>query len=111
MNKYALIFRQSTVAESNWSEQRKEESKMEWGSWIQELSNDNAFLQGHRFLNDGMVLNQNKIWEQGPDLTNGLSLIGYFIIQCENIEAAKKYAENCPVISEGGMLEVREIAN
>ena len=75
-----------------------------WGAWFGGL--------GAAVVDGGNPVTQIKVVHQGGVMDpTGERITGYSVLQADNIDAALKMAEGCPVLKEGGAVQVCETVN
>lgn len=93
MNTYLLVHRQPHDYTGT------PETLATWETWFEQLGN--ALVDpGNSVLSDRGV---------AGDAGAALPLGGYTIINCENIEEATRLAQGCPIVVEGGAVEVGKL--
>src|SRR5690242_2315743 len=94
MGKYVLVYQGGGMAETPEAQQAAMDA---WGAWFGALG-DSAVDWGAPFGASGAA--------GGGDATTGLT--GYSIVQADDLAAAVKMGEGCPVIADGGRVDVYE---
>ena len=94
MAKYVLAYRGGGMAETEAAQQ---EAMAAWGAWFGSLGS--AVVDGGAPFGASAVVG-------GGAATSALT--GYSILQADDLGAAVKLAEGCPVIKDGGSVDVYE---
>ena len=94
MGKYVLAYKGGKMAETD---EEREAAMNAWGSWFGGLG-PAVVDAGNPFAGSTAV---------GGDSTSGLT--GYSILSADSLDAASKLAEGCPVLTNGGAVEVYEV--
>jgi hypothetical protein len=112
MKKYALFFYiNQKLPNENTNDGLKLEYLNDWHHWISGLKESTCLENGNHFSTKAKVLHSDGSETLGPFLNQELSIAGFLIISCADIESASKYAQKCPILKgEGNRVEVREIA-
>jgi hypothetical protein len=74
-----------------------------WGAWMGGLGD--AMLDGGNPVGMSVTVDANGVMDNGG--SNPLS--GYTIVEADSIEAAAEMAKGCPIIGNGGSVEVAPI--
>jgi hypothetical protein len=94
MGKYVLAYKGGGMAQTDEERQAAMEA---WGAWFGGLGSA-VVDAGNPFAGSTAV---------GGNGTSGLT--GYSILSADSLDAAGKLAEGCPVLSNGGSVEVYEV--
>ncbi len=109
MAKYLFIYR----GDSNDSCQQHSPEEMQalmakWGAWFEKVG-AGMVSGGDALLPTGKLVRGNTVTD-GPFIEAKELVGGYSIVQGDSYDAAVEYAKTCPIIEEGGSVEVRELA-
>lgn len=87
------------------------QSKMAlWNKWIQELREDDLFVNGHALKNQAaQVNNEDLVLTDGPFVETNELVTGYFVIKAKDLTHAKELTCGYPDFDLGGKVEIREI--
>jgi len=94
MAKFVLAYKGGGMAQT---EEEREAAMQAWGAWFGGL--------GSAVVDAGNPFSSSKA--VGGNSTSGLT--GYSILSADSLDAASKLAEDCPVLSNGGDVEVYEV--
>ena len=94
MGKYVFAYKGGGMAET---EEEQKAAMAAWGAWFGGLGSS-VVDAGNPFAGSTSV---------GGNGTSGLT--GYSILSADSLEAASKHAESCPVLTNGGSVEVYEV--
>lgn len=94
MAKFVLAYKGGGMAET---EEEREAAMKAWGAWFGGL--------GSAVVDAGNPFSSSKA--VGGNGTSGLT--GYSILSADSLDAAAKHAEGCPILSNGGSVEVYEV--
>ncbi|MDZ4709460.1 MAG: YciI family protein [Saprospiraceae bacterium] len=112
MNEFLLIFRRETRKEDNIppSPEQIQAMMKPWQDWLAVLSaKDHLVSSGNQLAHEGKVIKPNNLVTNGPYVEIKEAIGGYIIIQAVSIEAAAELSKDCPILSVGGSVEVRQI--
>ena len=94
MGKYVLVYQGGAMAET---EEAQQAAMAAWGTWFGSLGS--AVVDGGApFGLSGAV--------GGGGSTTGLT--GYSILEAADLDAAVKLGEGCPIVADGGRVDVYE---
>ena len=112
MNTYMLLFWAPTkILAMPRSPEQERESGAAWHSWQEALRSAGHLVTGAQLDGAGRcVAGAKKTVTDGPfggDHVMG----GYFVVTASSLEQATDLAKGCPVLRNGGTVEVRPIMN
>lgn len=94
MSKYVLVYQGGAMAETEAAQQA---AMTAWGQWFGSL--------GDAVVDGGAPFGPSKAVGGG---TSASGLTGYSILQAGSLDDAVKKAEGCPIVAEGGRVDVYE---
>jgi YCII-related domain len=94
MAKFVLAYKGGGMAQTD---EEREAAMQAWGAWFGAL--------GPAVVDAGNPFSGSKA--VGGNGTSGLT--GYSILSADDLDAAAKLAEGCPILSNGGRVEVYEV--
>jgi len=99
MAKYLYAYRGGGMAET---EEAQQAVMAAWGKWFEEL--------GPAIVDGGNPFGPSATVKPGgaTEPHGGAGLSGYSIVSADSLEAAAKMAVGCPVLTDGGSVEVYE---
>ncbi|MBL4755013.1 MAG: hypothetical protein JKY52_15630 [Flavobacteriales bacterium] len=107
MPNYMYIFR-GGQNKSTLSPEELQVHVGKWMSWMDCLKEEGQLIEGLPFTGVGKTVTREVVTD-GP-YTEGQELVGgCFIMNASTLEEASQIAYNCPIMVEGGSVEVREI--
>jgi hypothetical protein len=80
-----------------------------WFAWMKKLKKRGQFKVGHPLEEAGKVLSGRKGRNVAGFVEAQDSVGGYLLIQARNLAEATKIARECPILENGGTVEVRPI--
>jgi len=110
MAKFLFIYRHNTESHSNNSPEEMQSMYQKWQSWVAEgLENGWMVDAGNGLKPAGCVVNPKKTITDGPFIEAKELVGGYAIVQAEDLAAAAEFAKGCPILMQGGSVEVRPL--
>jgi hypothetical protein len=99
MAKYLFAYRGGGMAET---EAEQQAAMAAWGSWFGEL--------GAAIVDPGNPFGPSATVAQGGAVSDGgaAGLTGYSVLSAEDLAGARELAKGCPVLAQGGTVEVYE---
>lgn len=110
MKDFLLVFRaDDSLTKKRTPEEGKANTKL-WMDWIAGIAAQNKLTdRGNRLELSGKVLRSNNLITNGPYAEIKESIGGYSIVKADSYDAAIELAKGCPILSQGGSVEVREV--
>ena len=109
MKTYLFLLRNETIDFSKYSPEDMQKIVSDFDVWNASMIKKNALLlSGNLTGKDGRVLKKDLV-KDGPYSEGKEGLTGFFVVQADDENAAKKLAEGCPFLERGGSVEVRLI--
>jgi hypothetical protein len=108
MPEFTLLYRGGTRATSPEAMQKSYEK---WAVWFDGLKKKGALLNiGHPLEKVGCVVSgTSKVVSDGPFAEPKDVIGGYSIVTAANLAGATECAKGCPILEDGGSVEVRPI--
>ena len=111
MKDYLLVYRAEYSTMPEGTPEERQAMTKRWMDWIGGIAAQNKLTdRGNRLIN-----NSGKVIRNASSITNGPyaeikeSIGGYSIIKAESYDAAIELVQDCPILTLGGNVEVREI--
>jgi len=110
MKDFLLVFRaDSSLTPKRTDEEGKANTKL-WMDWIAGIAaQDKLTSRGNALTTTGKVLRPNNVVTNGPYADIKESIGGFSIVKAVTYEEAVELAKGCPILLDGGNVEVREI--
>jgi hypothetical protein len=99
MGKYLLAYRGGAMARTEAEQQAQMAA---WGDWFGKLGSAVSDM-GAPFAGSAAVSSSGAV---NDGVTSGLS--GYSVVEADSLSAATDYAKECPLLSDGGAIDVYE---
>ena len=110
MAKFLFVYRGSVEASQKQpSPEEMQEIMGQWGAWFGQLG-EAVIDGGDALLPMGKVVKADAPVTDGPFIEAKEMVGGYSIIQADDLDQAAEHAKGCPVVAEGGSVEIRELA-
>ena len=113
MEKFMFLFRGGDSHPHNATASKESMAKMgEWTSWMQELGQKGIMAGGEALQPKGKsVTGRNKVVTEGTFKMEASDTVGGFVIvNAKDINEAVEISKGCPIFSENGNLEIRQVA-
>lgn len=110
MKEYLLTYRADYKAMPQMSPEEMQANTQKWMNWIAGVAAEGKLAaQGNRLMPNGKVLKGNGVVSDGPYAEIKESIMGYSIVKADSYDAAVEIVGGCPILHQGGNVEVREI--
>jgi len=109
MNEFMMIFRHGALGDYNPSPEEIQASIKRWQDWIGGIAAQGKFVATRRLGYDGKSITPDQVVTDGPYAEVKEMVGGYLIMKAESMEEAMEAAQKCPMLAEGGKVEVRAV--
>src|SRR4051812_5328971 len=98
-NNYLLVYKGGAMAQT---EEQRNASMAAWGKWFGEL--------GEKVVDGGNPFGPSATVGADGNIKDGAasSLTGYSILKADTLQQASQLAKGCPIVGDGGSIEVYE---
>lgn len=111
MKDFLFVFRADSNAMPSGSPDEMQATTKRWMDWIGGLAAQNKLTdRGNRLVPWGKVVKADNVIADGPYTEIKESIGGYSIVKAASVEEAAELAKECPILTIGGSVEVREIS-
>jgi hypothetical protein len=111
MKEVLFVFRTDYTAIPTDSPEEMQVLTKKWMDWIGSVAAQNKLVEtGKRLNSDGKVVRPNGVVTDGPYTEIKETIGGYMFVKVETLEEAIEIAKGCPILTIGGNVELREIA-
>jgi len=111
MKEFLLLYRADYSFMPERTPEEMQAMMKRWMDWIGGIAAQNKLVdRGNRLNESGKVLKANGTVTNGPYAEIKESIGGYSLIKAASYEEAIELSKGCPVLTVGGTVEVREIA-
>lgn len=80
-----------------------------WDNWFAGLVAQGRFIPGKRLAPQGKVLKAGGVITDGPFVEIKEQLAGFICVTAESLEEATTLAHGCPILQQGGNVEIRPV--
>jgi len=92
------------------SPEEMQRSLQKWGAWMQSLVTAGTFKAGEPLEGGGKIVSgTKKLVTDGPFVESKEVVGGYLIVSAKNLDGATEISKGCPILEDGGSVEVRAI--
>lgn len=109
MKEFLLLFRQPSFDNSNVSPKEMEALTKKWAEWARKIAGDEQLINGQRLSPEGKVLKAGGVITDGPFVEIREILGSFVAVRAESLEEAITLAHGCPVLDNGGSVEIRPV--
>jgi len=112
MAEYILLYRNTTEArrETMGSPEKAQQNMKKWRAWFDEMGRQGQLKAiGQPLEEAGKVVGKKKTITDGPYAETKDLVGGYSLIEAPNLDEAARIASGCPIIENGGSVEVRPV--
>ncbi|GAA4306390.1 YciI family protein [Compostibacter hankyongensis] len=110
MKEFLFIFRNDNANIPKGSPEEMQALTKRWMDWVGGIAAQNKLVdRGNRLVPDGKVVRPGKVVTDGPYADIKESIGGYTLVKADTLEEAAELAKDCPALTLGGNVEVREI--
>lgn len=104
-----LLFRFEPDFNYQPTEAEMEKEDQAWGAFIGGLVMQEKLVSTHRLDFGGKMISADKVVTDGINICNNEMVGGNMVVSVASIEEAVEISLECPILSVGGTVEVREI--
>jgi hypothetical protein len=110
MKEFILLFRQPSFDYSNASPKEMQDLSKRWTDWWKNIESQGKLAsRGPRLANEGKVLKAGGVITDGPFVEIREILGSFIVVKAENLDEATTLAHGCPVLEQGGSVEIRPV--
>ncbi len=110
MDDFLYLFRGGNVDELFANADLMQAHMQKWKRWMENLAAQGHLESGRPLAQEGKVLRgPEQIVTDGPFAEGKEVVAGYLIIRADDLSQAEKIARGCPILADGGSVEVRPI--
>ena len=110
MKEFVLLFRQPSFDYSNASPKEMQALAKKWEDWWKNIDRQGKLVsKGPRLSIEGAVLKSGGVITDGPFVEIREILGSFIVVSAENLEEATTLAHGCPVLDQGGSVEIRPV--
>jgi hypothetical protein len=110
MKQFLLLFRGEYSKAPREDPEAFKDMAKKWQDWIKKLSAEGKWVAAGTQLNQaGKVIKPDGLVTDGPYTETKEVLMSYCTIQADSIDEAVELSKDCPHLSIGGNVEIREL--
>jgi len=112
MSQFMLFIRNGEESSENLSPEQIQQAIQRYSAWAKKLREQGKLVTAEKLKdNTGMLLStrNSRIVVDGPFAETKETIGGYFIVEAENMDEAIEITKECPALSNGALVELREI--
>jgi hypothetical protein len=111
MKEFVFIFRNSNTPANAPSPEQMQQSMTDWMNWFGSIAAQNKLSNnGNRLsASTAKTVKPDNVVSDGPYTEIKEFIQGYIIVKTADIDEAVELAKGCPIIKEGGNVEVRAV--
>jgi hypothetical protein len=109
MAKYLFVYR-GLIPTAPPSPAEMQASLQKWGEWIGKYTQSGNILDVGDGLKETGKLVRSNVVSDGPHVESKEIVGGYSIVSADDYDQAAAIARECPASTEGGCVEIRELA-
>lgn len=109
LKNFMMIFRFEPTNEYQPTEKELESQHQQWGAFIGNLAITEKLVGTNQLGFTGKQINADLSVTEGIHIAAGKTLGGNMIVRANSIDEAIEMAKDCPILSIGGTVEVRDI--
>src|SRR5438067_791117 len=102
MEKFTLLVRGGMPPQD-----QMQEYLQKWGGWIQGLATSGKMTEGSPLMQGGKVISGTNATDLGSFSSDTVG--SYVVVNAETMDEAVKLAMECPALTVGGTVEVRQV--
>jgi hypothetical protein len=110
MKDFLFVFRNDYKSMPKGSPEEMQAIMKQWMDWIGSIAAQNKLSDGgNRLGSEGRVVKGKNVVTDGPYSEIKELIGGYIVVKADNFDEAAELAKGCPILAEGGNVEVRDI--
>ncbi|MCW3086782.1 MAG: hypothetical protein JWQ78_168 [Sediminibacterium sp.] len=108
MPNFMFLFRGGLDPQSA-SPEEMQGNMQQWMSWVEDLQKKGIYTAGEALMPTGKTLRKGNVITDGPFAESKEIVGGFFIVKAASLDEAMTIARDCPDLSKGGSVEVRDV--
>lgn len=109
MKEFMMLFHSVPDMTQQPTQEQIQASLKRWQDWIGGIAAQGKFSSTEALGYNGKTLHHDGMVTDGPYTEVKEMIGGYLICKAESLEEAFELAKGCPILAEGGKVEVRDI--
>jgi hypothetical protein len=111
MSEFVYLYRRSATPPSE-SPQQMQERMQRWQAWFKDLEKNGHLANYGQPLEDkggGVLRDKKGSFSDGPYAETKDIVVGFSIVTAKDLDQARALATACPVLEQGGVVEIRPV--
>lgn len=108
MSNFMFLFR-GGLDPRTASPEEMQNNMHKWMGWVDQLKAKGIYKAGEALMPTGKTLHKANVVTDGPFAESKEFVGGFFIVEASDIDTAIAIAQDCPDLSLGGSVEVRDV--
>ena len=104
-----MLFRFEPNHDYQPSPEELAQQRQQWGSFIGNLAIKEKLVSTNQLGSGGKQLHADHTIREGVNISDGHMLGGNMIVKANTLDEAIEMAKDCPILTMGGTVEVRDI--
>ena len=110
MAKFLFVYRRDPAVVSQMSPEQMQQIMQKWPAWMGEGFQKGWMVDaGDGLKPEARFVDAKNVVTDGPFVESKDVVGGYSIVQAASIDAAAEFAKGCPVLLNGGTVEIRPL--
>ena len=112
MSQFMLFIRNGEESSEHLSPEQIQQAIQRYTAWARKLREQGKLIAAEKLKdNNGLLLStrNGQIVVDGPFAETKETIGGYFIVEAESVDEAIEISKECPALSNGALVELREI--
>ncbi len=109
MKTYLILLREDIQAVDQMTEAEAMEEIATYQKWVDELTQSGNHVSSEPLTSEGFMVSESQVLSDGPFIEAKDAISGYFIIKANDHAHAIEIAKSCPLVTNGGTVELRPI--
>lgn len=109
MKTYLILLREDLKALNTMTEEEVMAEIAKYQQWVEELTQSGNHVASEPLTSEGYLVSEDKIVSDGPFIEAKDAIGGYFIIKANDDQHALEISRSCPLVVQGGTVELRPI--
>ena len=111
MPRYMLLLRGGEEGYADYTPEQVQEVVQRYYAWSDQLRRENRYHSAEELQQSGPVVRARggEVVVDGPYAETKENIGGYYIVEATDEAAAAEVAKGCPILLEGGTVEIRAI--
>ena len=109
MKEFMMLFRNEIDMEFQPTPEQVQAQVKIWNDWIGGIAAQGKFIKSDALGYGGKTISKTAVITDGPYAEAKEIIGGYILVKADDLDDAVQLAQGCPVLAEGGKVEIRDI--